>query len=142
MPKILYFNEEVSFLLKHKRKINKWIYNSIVSEERKPGSVNFIFCNDDYLLKLNQKFLNHNTYTDIITFNYDEQVISGDIFISLDRVQENARRLGIQFNDELYRIMIHGILHLVGYKDKTTEEKVKMTEKEDYYLSLLPNFIH
>jgi rRNA maturation RNase YbeY len=142
VPKILYFNEEVSFLLKNKRKINKWIYSSIQSEDEKPGAINYIFCSDNYLLKLNQKYLNHNNYTDIITFENDDRFISGDIFISVDRVTENARELDLQFEEELHRVMIHGVLHLIGYKDKSEEEKRLMTKKEDYYLSLLPNFIH
>ena len=103
------------------------------------GELNFIFCNDQYLLEINQQYLNHNTYTDIITFNHsdDKGTIEGDIFISLDRVAENSSTLDIPFELELHRVMIHGVLHLVGYSDKTTPQKNEMRKKEDESLSLL-----
>ena len=97
------------------------------------------FCSDNYLLKINQDYLKHDTYTDVITFNYvEENVISGDIFISIDRIKENASKVGIDFNMELARVAIHGILHLIGYNDKSSEETQEIRAKEDFYLTLLP----
>lgn len=106
------------------------------------GSINFIFCSDEYLFQLNQKYLKHDTYTDIITFDssVEETEISGDIFISLERVKENSKQFSGSFVKELHRVMIHGILHLLGYKDKSPKDKEAMSGKEDYYLSLLPDF--
>lgn len=106
------------------------------------GSINFIFCSDKYLLQLNQKYLNHNTYTDIITFdNSDSQhEISGDLYISVERVRENSKQFSGSFVIELQRVMIHGILHLLGYNDKSSKDKETMRNKEDYYLSLLHDF--
>jgi rRNA maturation RNase YbeY len=99
-----------------------------------------IFCSDEYLLDVNKKYLNHDYYTDIITFDYvEDKIISGDIFISSDRVRENANQFNVSFEMELFRIIIHGILHLLGYKDKTKKDKSLMTEKENFYLSRLLN---
>jgi len=99
--------------------------------------LNYIFCSDAYLLQINQQYLNHDTYTDIITFDNSEteKVITGDIFISIERIRENAAKYNITEADELHRVIIHGALHLLGYKDKTAVTKQKMTEKEDFYLS-------
>lgn len=135
--KINFFNEDVQFTLKDKIRIRKWIRKSIESEDFKLGELNFIFCTDSYLLRVNQEYLKHDTYTDIITFDNseDSEVISGDIFISVDRVTENAEKLQVTFNDELHRVMIHGVLHLMGYPDKKKEEKMLMTTKEDFYLA-------
>lgn len=141
MPKILYFNEEVTFHLKNKRQINRWIISTIESEGRIVGNINYIFCSDKYLHKLNVTFLGHDNLTDIITFPADEDKISGDIFISIERITENSNKFNLPFSNELFRVMIHGVLHLLGYKDKKKEEKIKMTSKEDYCLSLLPHFI-
>ena len=116
-------------------KSRKWIKNSISNEGRQSGDITFIFCSDDYLLEINKQYLDHDYYTDIITFDYVEgDVISGDIFISIDRVRENAATFGVSFVNELNRILIHGVLHLLGYKDKSDEEKKLMTSKEDDYL--------
>ena len=108
----------------------------IISEKFKPGEITIIFCSDDYLLDKNRAYLNHDYYTDIITFDYSENdVVSGDLFISIDRVKDNANTYGISFDNELKRVVYHGILHLCGYKDKTEKDKKEMREKENYYLS-------
>lgn len=139
---LLFFNEGNSFTLREKKKIRRWIYASMDLEKKVPGSINFIFCSDDYLLEINKKYLQHDTFTDIITFDYSvsDGPISGDVFISIDRVKENAKQFQTPFVNELHRVMIHGVLHLAGYKDKTSEEKKLMRSKEDYYLSLQPGF--
>lgn len=111
------------------------IKSLIVSEELEAGAVVIILCNDDYLLELNKKHLNHDYYTDIITFDYSEkQVVSGDLFISYDRVLENANVFNVDVNYELSRVVYHGILHLCGFKDKTEEDQIIMRQKENYYL--------
>ena len=135
---INFFNEDVSLPKLKKRKLISWIKNVIQSEGKKVGQVSFIFCSDDYLLEVNKKYLNHDYYTDIITFDYvEENVIQGDIFISVDRVKENSVTFRTIFEDEIHRILIHGILHLIGYKDKLKKDKHLMTTKEDYYLNEL-----
>ena len=138
MATINFFQEDVKFKLEDKASIRKWITSTARSEGFEVVSLNFIYCSDEYLLKINQEYLEHNTYTDIITFdNSSEQSrIESDIFISVDRLQDNAQRLKVPFKNELHRVMIHGILHLVGYGDKTDLEKSLMREKEDAYLSL------
>lgn len=138
--KIHFFNEEVAFKLQDKIPLRKWITQTIQQEDFQLGELNFIFCSDQYLLKINQEYLEHDTFTDIITFDNseEEEVISGDIFISIERVTENAENLKIEFTDELHRVMIHGVLHLLGYPDKNKEEKALMTTKEDHYLTLRP----
>ncbi|MEN8788313.1 MAG: rRNA maturation RNase YbeY [Flavobacteriaceae bacterium] len=126
------FFYETDFLLNEEPGYRTWVRDIIVSEKRSPGAITFIFCDDDYLLELHQKYLNKNDYTDIISFDYSEgDVISGDIFISIPRLKENAASFGCRFEDELIRVMCHGILHLVGYKDKTPGEIEKMREKEN-----------
>lgn len=107
----------------------------INKENKTPGDISVIFCSDDYLLEINKSHLNHDYYTDIITFNYVENnVISGDLFISIDRIKENADKFVVSFKEELYRVILHGILHLVGYDDKSDDQKKVMREKENYYL--------
>lgn len=134
---IYYHNEDSSFKIKDRLAIRKWINNSIVEERKKLGDINYIFCSDPYLLEINQSSLNHDYYTDIITFDYcEENIVSGDLFISVDRVEDNAKSLGHTFIDELHRVMIHGVLHLCGYQDKSKKEEQTMREKEDYYLNL------
>ena len=138
MP-IRYFSEELPFKLKHPRKTSNWIKEVIAKERATLGDLNYIFCDDPYLLDLNMKFLNHNTLTDIITFGTNEgdaNLISGDIFISIDRVKENSTHLKIPFDEELHRVIIHGVLHLLGYSDKKPSEMVQMRKKEEAYLSL------
>jgi rRNA maturation RNase YbeY len=134
---IRFFTEDISFSLKNKGLVRKWIKQTIIDESHKLRELNFIFCSDQYLLSINQQFLNHDTYTDIITFdNSDKEgLIIGDIFISVDRVQENAESFKTKMEDELQRVMIHGTLHLLGYPDKGKEAKAIMTQKEDFYLS-------
>ena len=116
--------------------IEPWLENLIREENYRPGEITYIFCDDAYLLKVNQDFLQHDYYTDIITFDYVKgKIISGDIFVSLQRISENAVLLEKDFNEELRRVIAHGVLHLCGYKDKSEEEKKEMRGKEDYYLS-------
>jgi probable rRNA maturation factor len=136
MAAINFFLEDISFSLKNKIKLRNWIKNTIESEGKKLGELNFIFCSDTYLLEINQQYLKHDTFTDIITFDSSEVegIINGDIFISYERVQENAAKFSTSIPNELHRIIIHGTLHLLGYKDKTKPAKALMTQKEDEYL--------
>ncbi|MCZ4243188.1 rRNA maturation RNase YbeY [Pedobacter punctiformis] len=137
MPAIQFFSEDISYNLPQKIKIRKWLKTSIEKEGYQLQELNFIFCSDEYLLGINQQYLNHDTYTDIITFDNSEeekQIIS-DIFISIDRVKENATTFKTTPFDEVCRIMIHGTLHLLGYKDKGKAAKTLMTQKEDEHLA-------
>jgi probable rRNA maturation factor len=137
---INYCTEDVSAPNIQKRKINSWIKDTVISEGKTLGDISFIFCSDDYLLEVNKQYLNHDYFTDIITFDYVENdVISGDIFISCDRVKENASEFKTGFENEMSRIIIHGVLHLMGYKDKAKKDKLLMTQKEDFYLKILSN---
>lgn len=135
---IQFFSEGVDFSLKHKTAIRNWICEVIFLEKREPWYINFVFCNDDYLYELNKSFLKRSTLTDVIAFNFSEDpsFISGDIYISLERVRENATIYRQKFENELYRVMIHGILHLTGHSDKNKDDKGKMTMLEDKYLAL------
>lgn len=134
---VRFFNEDVSAPKIRRRVIASWIKEVVLSEGKSLGDINFIFCSDSYLLTVNQKYLNHDYYTDIITFDYvDENIISGDVFISVDRVLENSGIFKVDAPDEFRRILVHGVLHLLGYKDKSTQEKEEMTKKEDEYLTL------
>jgi len=131
------YNYETNFELKNPVEIRNWISHSIGEEIFKEGDLNYIFCTDDYLLDINIKYLKHNTLTDIISFDYTMgKTISGDVYISIDRVTENALNYKVKFEDELHRVMIHGVLHFCGFKDKSKSEKELMRNKEDYYLSL------
>jgi probable rRNA maturation factor len=113
----------------------KWLEDLILSEGKKPGEINYIFCDDEYLLKINQDYLQHDYYTDIITFDYVKgKTISGEIFVSLQRISDNASTLSRDYEEELRRVLAHGILHLAGYKDKTEEEEKEMRRMEDLYL--------
>lgn len=142
MAEIYFHNEEINFVLPQKKKIRQWIIKSATLENKTAGAINVIFVSENHLYELNVRHLGHETHTDIITFDYTlENEISGDIFISIDRVKENAKELNIPFINELHRIIIHGVLHLTGYKDKSKQEKKIMTAKEDYYLSLLPEIM-
>jgi probable rRNA maturation factor len=128
---------EYDFNLKNRRAIKLWLGAVANNEHKVIQEVNIIFCNDEYLLKKNIKYLKHNTLTDIISFDYSEaERLSGDIFISIERVAENALTLSQTLTDELHRVMVHGLLHYCGYKDKSLKEKELMRVKEDYYLSL------
>lgn len=132
------FNSETSFTLKNHKKLVKWIGDVISSEGFQVGEINYIFCNDSYLNKINQEFLNHDTFTDIISFDYTlGKEVGGDIFISIERVLENAEKFNEVFETELHRVMIHGILHFMGYKDKTKKEKTLMRTKEDEKIFIL-----
>ncbi len=131
------FNSETTFRLSDEEKYADWVARIIASESRVTGQIAYIFCEDSYLLKLNEKFLNHDTLTDIITFDYCEgDVVSGDIFISIERVEENAKELKINFREELHRVMSHGVLHLIGYSDKVVEESRRMRLKENEKMEL------
>ena len=133
MAKVLFFSESVDFSIARPLRVIRWIKRVIQTEGFTPGNLNIIFCSDDVLMGINVEYLNHATYTDIITFDNSEQseTIEGDIFISIDRVKENAGQLGCPFEDELHRVIIHGILHLMGYGDKQPKEKHLMRAKED-----------
>jgi len=126
------FNYETDFQLTAATFYVDWINRVIYSEKKSLGNLNFIFCADDFLLDMNKKYLDHDTYTDIITFDYCEGVvIAGDIFISIDRVKENANDFNVSFDSELLKVMAHGMLHLMGYKDKSEEDIIIMRSKED-----------
>ncbi len=134
------FNYETDFKLDNELKIQEWISTCIESHGFKEGEINYIFCDDEYLLKLNVEFLEHDTFTDIISFDYTlGKLISGDIFISIERVQENAKKFSQTFDNELNRVIIHGILHYIGQKDKTEGDAAEMRKEEEVCLGLLNN---
>jgi len=136
----IFFHTECDFKLKSLRSLKKWITDTIAEEQQDFESINFVFCTDADLLEKNKAYLNHDTLTDIITFDYSEKkIINGDIFISVERVKENAITFAVPFENELRRVMIHGVLHLLGYKDKSDIEQKEMTEKENYYLAKIYN---
>ena len=129
------FNYELDFQLPLEKDISIWLSNVIQSEKCKEGEINYIFCSDDYLHKLNVEFLNHDTLTDIISFDYSVgKELHGDVFVSIERVDENAKEFNVNFIDELKRVLVHGMLHYCGYKDKTEEDSAVMREKENHYL--------
>lgn len=131
------FYSENEFILEETNRYAKWIEQVIASENMKLEEINYIFCDDEYMLKLNVEFLDHDTYTDIITFNNNVgTILEGDIFISSERVKENAETFGVIFEEELRRVLSHGILHLCGYNDKTEEESLIMREKEEEKMKL------
>ena len=138
MKNIRFFTEDIKFELKKKSELKKWIDSVVTENNKETESINYIFTSDLYLLEINQKYLNHNTLTDIITFNNSSSKnnIEADIFISIERVMDNARALKTQFTEELHRVMIHGVLHLIGFDDKTEQEKSEMRKKENHYLAL------
>ena len=136
MNNTIAFHYETDFLLENTESFIRWIKSVILEEKKELGEVNYIFCDDKYLLKKNIKYLDHDTLTDIITFNYCEgDIISSDIMISIERVMENSSIFENSFSEELNRVMIHGILHLIGYNDKTDGEKEIIRKKEDYYVN-------
>ncbi|WP_079720743.1 rRNA maturation RNase YbeY [Salegentibacter holothuriorum] len=131
------FYSENDFEFQNEKSFDAWIRKVISSEEKELGEINYIFCDDDYLYKINLKFLDHDTYTDIISFdNCEGNELNGDIFISTDRVKENAAEYNVDFSEELKRVVVHGILHLCGYPDKTESEAVLMRQKEDEKIAL------
>ncbi|WP_183561684.1 rRNA maturation RNase YbeY [Mucilaginibacter sp. SP1R1] len=137
MPAIQFFEEDISYKLKNKALVRQWIKDTITVEGFKLKELTYVFCSDAYLLPLNQQYLDHDTYTDIITFDNStvEGQIVGDIFISIERIRENAAKFKLTETDELHRVIIHGALHLLGYTDKSVVTKKKMTQKEDEYLA-------
>lgn len=139
MPsRISFFKSKVQFRFSNKSGIIRWIESVIRKEGKKSGSINFIFCSDKFLLGINKQYLKHDYFTDIVTFDYTEgNVVSGEVYISVDRVKENGQTLGVNFKDELNRVIIHGVLHLLGYSDKTKALKYQMRKKEDSCLAQL-----
>lgn len=134
---VSYFNEDTKFDFKEKRLTNRWLKLVAESEIRRLGDISIIFCSDNYILDVNMKYLQHDYFTDIITFDYcEEDTVSGDLFISVDSVRENAAFYGTEFKDELNRVIVHGVLHLIGYDDHSEEDIKEMRAKENYYLSL------
>ena len=139
MNTINFFYEEIEFRIEDETKIKNWIDSIINSYNNKTVELNYIFCNDEYLHKINVEYLNHDTYTDIITFDNSEEEneIEGDLFISIERIKENAILLNTDTNHELHRVMIHGVLHLIGYGDKSEDDKKIMRKKEDEAIASL-----
>lgn len=133
--RIQFFSEDIAFELKNEGAIIDWILNTIEEEGSSLKRITYAFCSDEYLYEVNMKYLNHNTYTDIITFPMSYEPIESDIFISIDRIGDNADDLKVSFENELHRVIIHGVLHLIGYDDKTDEAQSLMTQKENEYLS-------
>jgi probable rRNA maturation factor len=138
MAAINFFSEDTEYILKNKLQLKRWIKDTIKAEGYRLNELNYILCSDAYLLQINQQYLNHDTYTDIVTFDNSEKsgTITGDIFISVDRTQENAQTFKVSAETELHRVMIHGALHLLGYLDKKPADKKLMTEKENQYLAI------
>jgi rRNA maturation RNase YbeY len=134
----IYFStENIAFDLKNKLKVKKWISDIIKAQNKKVGDISYLFCDDAYLIEVNRTYLDHDTYTDIITFDYVEgDFISGDIMISVERVKENAQLFNTSFDQELHRVIIHGILHLLGQGDKTDKQAAQMRKKEEAALAL------
>lgn len=134
---ITFASQDIAFDLKEKRKVKQWISTVIKSYGKKVGEIGYLFCDDSYLIETNRTYLNHDTYTDIITFDYVEgDIISGDIMISVERVRENANTFNSSFETELYRVIIHGILHLLGQGDKSEKEAAEMRKKENDAIAL------
>lgn len=143
--KIHFFSEETKYKVKHKAKLRAWITHIATQKGYTIKDLNYIICSDEYLLKMNQQYLDHDTYTDVITFDHNPipntNHLFGDIFISIDRIKDNADKLSIQPETELHRVMIHGALHLMGHLDKSPKEKALMTQAEDQSLSELSHFL-
>ncbi len=132
MPTLInFFSEDIEFSLSNQQKIIKWIRSIVDKEKGNLSKLNFIFCSDKYLSEINSKYLKHSELTDIITFQYNDNSVAGDIFISIERLKENFKKYNSSFNDELLRVMIHGIFHMLGYKDSQIEEKELMRKKEN-----------
>jgi rRNA maturation RNase YbeY len=134
----IYFHREGVVLELNESNASNWIEKSIIALGLEPSEISIIFCDDEYLRTINTQYLGHNYYTDIITFDYSSNnQISGDLFVSTDRVIENAHKNNVTFIDELYRVIIHGVLHLCGFNDKSDEEKVEIRKKENHFLNLI-----
>jgi len=126
------FNYETDFELHNEAYFSKWLSEVILSENKKEGEINYIFCDDDYLLEINQQYLDHDTLTDIISFDYSVgNELNGDIFVSVERVKENASDYNVSFQEEIQRVLVHGVLHYCGYKDKTEADELVMRRKEE-----------
>ncbi|MBE6340814.1 MAG: rRNA maturation RNase YbeY [Bacteroidales bacterium] len=135
---INFYEEDIKSHLRNRRVIKQWIKDIISSYNYSTGNISYIFCSDDYLLNINRQYLSHDYYTDVITFDYDENnIVSGDIFISVDTVKSNSEQYSVSYNCELYRVIIHGVLHLCGLKDKTPEDAKIMREAEEKSLQIL-----
>jgi rRNA maturation RNase YbeY len=135
--------QQTRFHVEQKRIVKSWIKQIIDNHQKKTGDINIILCSDEELLKMNQEVLDHDTYTDIITFNYNHaNIVSGDLFISIERIQENASKFAVSTEEELRRVMIHGVLHLIGFNDKKDNERLEMRRKENESLSLLEKMFH
>lgn len=138
---IKFFSQDINYRLEGINKVRDWLNKALGLENKSVTNLSYVFCSDSYLLKLNIDFLNHDTLTDVITFDMsvDKNGISGEIYISIDRVRDNAKKYGVSINVEIKRVIVHGLLHLIGYADNTKEDKAIMREKEDYYLSFILN---
>lgn len=134
---IQFYSEDTDFILEEQQRLTARILEVVKKEALTIEAISYIFCSDSYLLEINKKHLNHDYYTDVISFPYSTDPIEGDIFISVDRVRENAKNLSVEFIQELHRVMLHGLLHFIGYGDKTEEETLIMRAKENEYLLLL-----
>ena len=135
---IFFHTEDISFALESEKSTSKWLVKLVESQNKKVGELNYIFCSDDYLLKINQEHLKHDYFTDIITFDYcQNDLVSGDLFISIDRINENARTFGKTQINELNRVIAHGLLHLLGFKDKTIQDVSEMRSMEEEALNML-----
>ncbi len=139
MKQINFFCEDVKLTIKNKTQIKNWIFQVIKQYNCRPQTINYIFCSDDYLREVNKQYLDHDYYTDIITFDQAETEgdVAGDLYISIDRIQDNANELAVSFEQELHRVLIHGVLHLIGYDDLTDEGETEMRQLEDQALALL-----
>jgi rRNA maturation RNase YbeY len=134
---MIQFNYETEFILEREEDFSSWLSDVIISENKKEGDINYIFCDDEYLLKINIEYLNHDTLTDIISFDYSiGNELNGDIFISVERVKDNANDFNVPFKDELKRVLVHGLLHYCGYKDKSDKDEQLMRFKEDEKISM------
>lgn len=143
MESIHFFYEDTSFVLDQTDITSSWVEQIIANHSQQAEAINFILCSDEYLLNINRSYLDHDYYTDIITFDNRESAdddLESDIFVSVDRIKENSKDIGVAFGRELHRVLIHGILHLLGWNDKTDEQKEAMREKEEACLSLHPNY--
>ncbi|HEY9559906.1 MAG TPA: rRNA maturation RNase YbeY [Anseongella sp.] len=135
---IHFFSEDSPFRLKGKTKVRQWLKSVAAAENYRIAEISYIFCSDIYLLEMNRSYLDHDTFTDIITFEHtsEQDALAGDIYISVDRFRENAEKFGVSETEEMLRVMVHGVLHLCGYKDKAPEDTVAMRNKEDVYIRL------
>lgn len=132
---IEFFAEDTSYDLNKEDEVIQWLKDVIEAEKKGLDAITYIFCSDDYLLSINETYLKHDDYTDIITFPYNADPIEGDVFISVERAKENAVKFNVSETEEIHRLLVHGLLHLLGYEDKSPESKKKMTELEDHYLT-------